>query len=101
MKDIYKRHGCTKTRIILPPVVQIPVFILVALALRAMTGWTGYFDVGMGSPMEPLLRTEGFGAILDLTRPDGTFILPVIIGLLSVTNVEVELEPVNFLANES
>jgi hypothetical protein len=89
MKMLYKRHGCTRTRIILPIVTQIPLFILVSLVLRGMCGWTGWFDIGMGVPLEPLFKTEGFGAILDLTRPDGTFIFPVMIGLLSVTNIEV------------
>jgi inner membrane protein COX18 len=89
MKVIYKRHGATRLRIILPSVIQIPLFILVSMALRAMCGWTGWFDVGMTAPMESLLHTEGFGAIQDLTRPDGSFVLPVLIGLLSITNIEV------------
>ena len=89
MKMLYKRHGCTRAQIVLPIVTQIPLFILVSLALRAMCGWTGWFDIGMGVPLEPLFKTEGFGASLDLTQPDGTFILPVMIGLLSVTNIEV------------
>jgi membrane protein insertase Oxa1/YidC/SpoIIIJ len=89
MKVIYERHGATKLRIILPSVVQIPLFILVSLALRAMSGWTGWYDVGMTAPMEPLLRAEGFGAIQDLTRPDGSYVLPVLIGLMGITNVEV------------
>ena len=65
------------------------MFILASLALRAMCGWTGWFDMGMGIPLEPLFQTEGFGSIQDLTRPDGSFISPVLIGLLSITNIEV------------
>jgi hypothetical protein len=54
-----------------------------------MTGWPGWFDIGMGAPIEPLLHTEGFGPIKDLTQPDGTFVLPVLVGLLNVVNVQV------------
>jgi len=85
---IYKRHSCTKLQILLPTIVQFPLFILVSLALRSMSGWTGWFDVGMTAPLEPLLRSEGFGAIKDLTKPDGTNILPVLIGLMGISNVE-------------
>lgn len=86
---MYKRHGCTKMRIILPTLVQVPLFILVSLALRAMSGWSGWFDVGMWASLEPLFHTEGFGAIQNLAQPDGSFILPVMIGLISITNIEV------------
>src|SRR5436190_22706614 len=94
MKIIYKRMGCTRIRILLPALVQIPLFILVSLALRSMSGWVGWVDIGLTVPMEPLLQTEGFGAIKDLTQPDGSFVLPVMIGLINVTNLEVSL--INF-----
>ena len=71
--------------------VQIPLFILVSLALRSMSGWVGWVDVGLTVPIEPLLQVEGFGAIKNLTQPDGTYILPVMIGLLNITNLEVRL----------
>ena len=54
-----------------------------------MSGWTGWFEIGMNVPTEHLFYTEGFGAIQNLTLPDGSYILPVIIGLMSITNVEV------------
>ena len=91
MKSIYKRHGCTPFRIISPTIVQIPLFILVSLALRSMSGWTSWSAIGMAVPIEPLLLSEGFGTIQNLAQPDGSFILPVMIGLLSITNIEVKL----------
>ena len=89
MKKIYKRHGASNIRIFLPTIVQIPLFIIVSLALRSMTGWPGWFGIGSGIPVESLLHTEGLGAIKDLTLPDGTFMLPVLVGLLNVTNIQV------------
>lgn len=89
MKVIYKRHGATRWRIIGPALVQIPLFLLVSLALRSMSGWVGWVDVGMTVPIEPLLHFEGFGVISDLTQPDGSYVLPVMIGLLNLTNLEV------------
>ena len=47
--------------------------------------------MGLTVPIEPLLQFEGFGAIKNLTQPDGTYILPVMIGLLNITNLEVSL----------
>ena len=91
MKIIYERHGCTRPRILFPALAQIPLFLLVSLALRSMSGWVGWVDVGLTVPIEPLLQVEGFGAIRNLTHPDGTYILPVMIGLLNVTNLEVRL----------
>jgi membrane protein insertase Oxa1/YidC/SpoIIIJ len=89
MKALVKRHHCTIPQLILPVIVQIPLFILVALSLRSMSGWGGWFDIGMSVPTDPLFYTEGFGAIKDLTQPDGSYILPVTIGLMSITNIEV------------
>jgi len=54
-----------------------------------MSGWGGWFDFGLTVPMDSLLQTEGFGGIKDLTKPDGSFVLPVLIGLMNVTNIEV------------
>jgi len=93
MKKIYKRHGSSNLRIFLPTIVQIPLFVVVSLALRSMTGWPGWFDSGMGVPVEPLLHTEGLGLIKDLTLPDGTFVLPVLVGLLNVINIQVYHNP--------
>jgi hypothetical protein len=53
-----------------------------------MSGWSGWFDVGMWTSLEPLFHVEGFGAIQDLTLPDASFILPVMIGLIGITNIE-------------
>jgi mitochondrial inner membrane protein COX18 len=73
----------------LPTLIQIPLFILVSLTLRSMSGWGEWFDFGLMVPMDSLLQTEGFGGIKDLTKPDGSFVLPVLIGLMNVTNIEV------------
>jgi hypothetical protein len=54
-----------------------------------MSGWPGWFDVGMTIPLEPLFQNDGFAAIQNLTQPDRTFVLPVLVGLLSITNIEV------------
>lgn len=59
------------------------------MTLRAMSGWGGWLDFGLTVPVEPLLHSEGFGSIVDLTQPDPSFILPVMLGLLNVTNTEV------------
>lgn len=88
MNIIYGRHGCTKLRILLPAMIQIPLFIVVSIALRSMCGWGAWFDIGLGVPMDPLLQNEGFGTIKNLVQTDGSFTLPVMIGLLSITNLE-------------
>jgi membrane protein insertase Oxa1/YidC/SpoIIIJ len=52
-----------------------------------MTGWTGWFDIGVNMPMDPLLMTEGIG-IKDLTRPDPYYVLPLTLGFLGILNTE-------------
>ena len=93
MRKVYKRHGASNLRIFLPTIVQIPLFIAASLALRSMTGWPGWFDIGLGVPVEPLLHTEGFVPINDLTRPDVTYVLPVLVGLFNIANVQVYYSP--------
>ena len=56
-----------------------------------MSGWSGWFDAGMWASLEPLFHTEGFGTIQDLTKPDESFILPVMIGLIGISNIEASL----------
>ena len=81
-------------QILLPQIVQIPLFILVSLVLRSMTGWTGWSDLGMVEATDPRLHLEGFGHIVDLTNPDPFFVLPVSIGLFSIINLEVFNQPI-------
>lgn len=89
MNQIYKEQKCTRLRATLPPLLQIPLFITASITLRAMSGWGDWFHIGLTVPVEPLLHSEGFGSIVDLTQADPSFILPVMLGLLNVTNVEV------------
>jgi len=89
MNQIYKEQRCTRLRAFFPALLQIPLFITASVTLRAMSGWSDWFHIGITVPVEPLLYNEGFGSIVDLTQPDPSFILPVMLGLLNVMNVEV------------
>lgn len=88
MNKIYKEHKGTLFRGVLPAFLQIPLFITASMTLRAMSGWGSWFQID-AVPLEPLLQSEGFGALVDLTQPDPSFMLPVMLGLLNVANVEV------------
>jgi membrane protein insertase Oxa1/YidC/SpoIIIJ len=91
MNSVYKDHKCTRLRAIFPALLQVPLFITASMTLRAMSGWGDWLQIGLTVPVEPLLQNEGFGSIIDLTQPDSSFVLPVMLGLLSVTNIEVSL----------
>jgi membrane protein insertase Oxa1/YidC/SpoIIIJ len=89
MNQIYKEQKCTRLRAVFPTLLQVPLFITASMTLRAMSGCKNWFDIGLAIPVEPLLHSEGIGSIIDLTQPDPSFMLPVMLGLLNVANVEV------------
>jgi len=89
MNKIYKEQKCTRLRAVLPALLQIPLFITASMTLRTMSGWGDWLHIGLAVPTEPLLHSEGFGSLIDLTQPDPSFMLPVMLGLLNVANVEV------------
>ena len=89
LRDIYKREKCSPLKMYLLPWAQLPLWILISLALRNISGFfpkTPELD-GM-SLCNPDLLNGGIGWITDLSVSDPYFILPVIIGITNLLNIE-------------
>ena len=89
IKDIYKREKCNPLKLYILPWVQLPLWIVISLALRNLSG---YFPKGEnfdGTTLcHPDLIAGGFGWITDLSVSDPYYILPIIIGITNLMNIE-------------
>lgn len=89
IKDIYKRDNCNPLKLYLLPWAQLPLWILISLALRNISG---FFPKGADQEganlCHPDLITGGFGWITDLSSSDPYCILPLIIGMTNFINIE-------------
>lgn len=83
-RKIFKDNGCQSWKFMLLPMVQIPLWVCISFMLRNLTGWN---QIGT-RPLDPTLTTEGFGYLHDLAVSDPYFIMPVILGLAALTNIE-------------
>ncbi|KAI9005440.1 60Kd inner membrane protein-domain-containing protein [Phycomyces nitens] len=86
---LYAHHGCARWKVFLLPWVQMPLFVSMSLTLRHMSGmplpWYGQLAEG---PVDGL-SDGGLSWFVDLTVPDPTWVLPVLIGAGNLLNVEV------------
>ena len=89
LRDIYKREKCSPMKMYLLPWAQLPLWILISLALRNISGFFPKTPELEGmSWCNPDLVHEGIGWITDLSVSDPYFILPVIIGVTNLLNIE-------------
>ncbi|KAG6873756.1 hypothetical protein C0995_011575 [Termitomyces sp. Mi166 len=76
-KDLFKRYSCSPIPSILaPPIVQLPVFVLGTVMLQRLSLEPTPFD------------SESFLTLTTLTHPDPTLTLPIVLGMLTMANVE-------------
>lgn len=108
--DLYKKHGVNKNLTFLP-LMQIPVFVVMAETLRRMMGMDTSFFFQTSTPedgesnllstatsdpnalsdssnwYEPTMTFEGPFAIMDLTAADPTLILPLAVSGIMLANL--------------
>ncbi|KAG6857090.1 hypothetical protein H0H87_009651 [Tephrocybe sp. NHM501043] len=76
-KDLFKKYRCTPTpTVVIPPLTQLPVFVLGTIMLGRLSLDPTPFD------------SESFLTLTTLAHPDPTMTLPIVLGLLSMANVE-------------
>ncbi|KAG5342533.1 hypothetical protein C0989_000661 [Termitomyces sp. Mn162] len=76
-KDLFKRYRCSPTpSIIVPIIAQLPVFVLGTVMLQRLSLHPTPFD------------SEAFLTLTTLTHPDPTLTLPIVLGMLTMANVE-------------
>ena len=90
--QLQREHQCETWRIVALPLTQVPLWIMISLVLRRMSGAPSLFVASSAvCPPSPLMDTQGALWCLDLTAPDGTLVLPVLMGLFNILNLEVIL----------
>ena len=86
------RRNCALSKLYLPFLIQIPFWIATSVALRSLTTLShvrtrSEYDAAAERFVQ--LQAEGLqGVCPDLTIPDPTWIIPVVIGLAFLANVE-------------
>jgi inner membrane protein COX18 len=76
-KQLYKEHNCRPLpSIIVPPLSQLPFFFITTIVLGKLSLDPTPFD------------SESFLTLTTLAHPDSTLTLPIILGILTMANVE-------------
>jgi membrane protein insertase Oxa1/YidC/SpoIIIJ len=89
VKELYKKHNCSPWKNLLSPLIQIPLFVTMSMAIRKLCGsaflWSDRSDPAIG------VNTEGLLWFEDLTISDPTLILPIVCSVLHLLNTEVRI----------
>ncbi|PFH52805.1 hypothetical protein AMATHDRAFT_1848 [Amanita thiersii Skay4041] len=76
-KELFVKHRCKPLpSIVLPPLSQLPIFIITTIALGRLSTDPTPFD------------SESFLTLSNLAHPDPTMTLPILLGLITMANVE-------------
>lgn len=88
--ELFRRHGCQVWKsVVLLPLVQMPVWVGTSLVVRAMCGWSAGGVTAIGVEPGFSVPTEAaFAWYPDLVTADPYGLLPLIIGAVSLANVE-------------
>ena len=87
--DLYSTNGCNPIKLYTLPWAQIPLWIVLSLALRNLSGTFRWDSKGENPcPSHPDMSKEGALWFPDLTLPDYTGMLPVFLGLANLANIE-------------
>lgn len=95
-KKLFKQHSIQLWKNFILPTFQVPLWIIMSLTMRDLSGWTTW-DKMSNKPLDTSLYTEGIGWITDLTVADNYHILPLIIGITALTNVEWTFKTIELL----
>ncbi|XP_028410881.1 cytochrome c oxidase assembly protein COX18, mitochondrial-like [Dendronephthya gigantea] len=87
--NLYSTNGCNPIKLYTLPWAQIPLWIILSLALRNLSGTFRWDSKGENPfPPHPDMSKEGTLWFSDLTVPDYTGILPVFLGIANLANIE-------------
>lgn len=83
--QLFKKYNCQVWKnVLIQPGVQIPLWVSLSLVLRSMTGRSGI----EGIPVQDEFRSDSFLWYSNLTEADPYGVLPMFIGLVSLSNME-------------
>ena len=85
---LFREEGCSPYKLYLLPWVQIPLWVTLSFALRNMTG---YFPTCASHCADTAqsMSVEGLLWFQDLTAADPYYVLPVLVALTNLMNIEV------------
>lgn len=83
-RKLFKDYGCQSWKMVLLPAVQIPLWVSFSYMFRTITGWS---DLGKKS-IDMSLTEERFLHLHDLSVSDPYFALPVVLGIVALSNAE-------------
>ncbi|KZT74337.1 hypothetical protein DAEQUDRAFT_660374 [Daedalea quercina L-15889] len=76
-KELFVRHGCTPIpTMLIPPLTQLPLFVGFSMVLNR------------ASQPPTVLDSESFLTLTSLSHSDPTLTLPIVVGLITLANVE-------------
>jgi len=85
-----KEYNCHLAKMFLPMYIQIPAWIFNSVAIRNMATMRHSMDRSMNSPVEERfyqMSAEGLAWCQNLSVPDPTFILPVLVGVTFASTI--------------
>ncbi|KAK0043478.1 mitochondrial inner membrane protein COX18, partial [Biomphalaria pfeifferi] len=89
LRELYTRDNCHPMKNVVTFWIQIPVFISLSYALRNMVVRTNNDLNSENHEVLNSLTNEGVAWFPDLVATDATWILPVLVGLVTLINIEI------------
>lgn len=86
-KRLFKEHNVQLWKNFLLPAMQVPLWVCMSLTMRNLSGWTSW-DSLANKPLDPALYHEGIMWFADLTTLDPLHAFPIVLGVISLCNVE-------------
>lgn len=86
-KALFKKHGVQLWKNFILPSFQIPLWVCMSWTMRDLSGWSSWDSLG-NKPLDPSLYNEGLFWFTDLTSLDSMHIFPLVLGIVSLCNVE-------------
>ncbi|KAI5956587.1 COX18 [Candida jiufengensis] len=86
-KQIFKKYDVQLWKNFILPVFQIPLWIIMSITMRDLSGWSSWDNLH-NKALDPSLYTEGCLWFQDLAVADPSHLFPVILGVISLCNVE-------------
>ncbi|KAG7194757.1 Cytochrome c oxidase assembly protein cox18, mitochondrial [Scheffersomyces spartinae] len=86
-KKLFSDHGVQMWKNMVLPMFQIPLWVGMSFTFRDLSGWSTW-DAIKNKALDPSLYTEGILWFPDLSIADPWCILPVVLGAISIFNVE-------------
>lgn len=86
-KALFKKHGIQLWKNLILPSCQIPLWIVMSLTMRDLSGWLSW-DKLSNTPLDSSLYNEGILWFSDLTTFDQMHIIPIVYGIIYLCNIE-------------